>query len=113
MYAPLYAGKDQSILLNCTSLKAPIGDYAEFLVNDETYTSLQKHNMHCVIGNENIDCVRDECQCSNNSLWYSLRYTCHTDEKKITFKCVMKYVDVGKQFDEISTTIMGIYIYIS
>lgn len=109
MYAPRYASNNQSILLNCTTSKAPIGDYAEFLVNGETYTSLQKHNSHCIVGNTEINCERDVCRCSYNSLWYSLRYNSYTNEQEIKFKCVMKYWDVGKQFDEIRTTIIGMY----
>lgn len=109
MYAPRFAAMNQSILLNCSTVKPPIGDYAEFLVNGKTYTSLQIYKFQCVVGNENIDCERDNCQCSYNSLWYSLRYTSHTNDKRINFKCIMKYSDVGKQSDEISTTFFGMY----
>lgn len=104
---PTYVKENQNLFINCTSEKVPFGNYAEFHVNGQTYTSLYISNMQCKAGNKEIDCNRGDCQCSPDGRWYSVKYRPDSTNKLITFKCIMKYIDSADESDEMNSTILG------
>lgn len=95
------------MLINCSSAQIPFGNYAEFHVNGQTYTSLHVRNMNCIAGNKKISCNKGDCNCSPDGRWYSVKYRSDSNDKLITFKCIMKYIGIGEQSDEINSTILG------
>ena len=84
-----YVQRGKFIKLNCSSELEPIGQTAEFLVDDNTITNIRNHSGTCFKTIDNQVCVENVCECGADGNSYILYY--RTYHKTATFECKMRF----------------------
>ncbi|CAC5384444.1 unnamed protein product [Mytilus coruscus] len=88
---PEYIKRGEHIILNCSSDDVPVGQSAEFLVNDETYTNIRVQDKECFSGISHSECLPEECNCSEDGKWYIIQLPANDDMMNVKISCTMKF----------------------
>lgn len=107
LYTQKHIFREDTIDLNCTSDSVPTGLSAEFVLNDETYTSLRKYNRQCY--NVQQICSVNICSCSADNQSYFLQIKHTTQQNKLYAECSMNFGTQNIK-DSILIHIVGKYV---
>lgn len=103
-----YIQKEQEIKLNCSSDVVPVGQTAEFLVNNRIFTNIRKHKWVCFNTKLNKTCSSGTCSCAVDRKSYVSTYQPMENVNEITFMCRMKFMGgTVKSSPELVVTIIG------
>lgn len=86
-----YIQKGQNIRLNCSSSIVPVGQTAEFLVNNMTITNIRKHKWICFNTKLNEACSNGTCSCADNRKSYVSVFKPDYKSDTLSFMCRMKF----------------------
>lgn len=106
--ANAFTQRGQEIQLNCSSNVVPIGQTAEFLVNNMTFTNIRKHKLVCFNTKLREACNNVTCRCAENKKSYMAIFKPPYNSKYINLMCRMKFSG-GRVIlsQEVVATILG------
>lgn len=106
--ANTYTQRGQKLKLNCSSDVVPVGQAAEFLVNNMTLTNIRKHNLVCFDTKLKETCGNYTCRCAENKKSYMAIFKPPYNSKYINLMCRMKFSGgIVVLSQEIIATIIG------
>ncbi|XP_052063333.1 uncharacterized protein LOC127703001 [Mytilus californianus] len=92
---PKYIHKNSKMDLLCISQKIPVGLRANFILNENPYTTIIKVGDNCYSSPNISFCTKGKCKCSNEGRSYMWMYHNFYHETTITVMCNMEFASVG------------------
>ncbi|CAC5382471.1 unnamed protein product [Mytilus coruscus] len=92
---PKYIHKNSKMDLLCISQKVPVGLRANFILNEDPYTTIIKVGDNCYSSPNISFCTKGKCKCSNEGRSYMWMYHNFYHETTITVMCNMEFASVG------------------
>lgn len=112
---PMFVKIGDNIWANCSSDTKTVGRTAEFIVNGETFDTLQRQDGGCFSANLEKMCFYNECHCSENGKMYGIQLNDNRRTHQIEVLCSMKFkLLLDKPFfqtSKLSIDVLGKYVH--